>query len=261
MTTALEAFIAFLQSLPVEANWVLLLLFCYGSLLLLLKLFGRAGAFMYIPVAIIAGNIQLFNPVFPGTYGQIIPLGTILFTSTFLATDILNEVYGKAIAKKAMFMGFAGYLLFSLLMVLTIGFPPLNDAQNDQATVENIANFHDQITMLFQPFPAFFVASMVAFLVSQLFDIWCFDALKQRFFGERLWLRNNASTIISALLDNTVFSVLAWQVFQASGAPVDSETLIYTFILGTYVLRIIIAVLDTPFVYLGTKILVKQQAL
>ena len=62
-------------------------------------------------------------------------------------------------------------------------------------------------------------------------------------------LRNNASTWISALIDNTVFSVLAWVVLAPE--PMAWQPLIFTYILGTYVLRIAVAALDTPFVYLA----------
>ena len=64
-----------------------------------------------------------------------------------------------------------------------------------------------------------------------------------------MWLRNNASTAISALIDNTIFSVLAWIVFAAD--PLPWSTVIFTFILGTYWLRLIVAAMDTPIIYLS----------
>ena len=67
--------------------------------------------------------------------------------------------------------------------------------------------------------------------------------------GRWLWLRNNASTAASSLIDNTIFSVLAWVVFAAD--PLPWSTVIFTFILGTYWLRLLVAVMDTPILYLS----------
>ena len=55
--------------------------------------------------------------------------------------------------------------------------------------------------------------------------------------------------MISALLDNTIFSIFAWIIFNPN--PLDFNTVLFTFILGTYVLRLVIAIFDTPIIYLA----------
>ena len=67
--------------------------------------------------------------------------------------------------------------------------------------------------------------------------------------NKNLWLRNNISTFLSSLIDNTVFSIFAWIILNPN--PLSFNTVIFTFILGTYVLRIFIAIFDTPFIYLA----------
>jgi len=101
------------------------------------------------------------------------------------------------------------------------------------------------------------IHAMLAYLTSQYHDIWLYSLLRRLTGGRHLWLRNNASTWISALIDNTIFSVLAWVVFAPE--PLDFTTLVFTFILGTYLLRIVVAFVDTPFVYLA-RYAVRQPA-
>src|SRR3546814_14286238 len=99
--------------------------------------------------------------------------------------------------------------------------------------------------MLFMPMPALFGAGMTSYLISQLNDGWIYQSIR-RLTGQRaLWLRNNGSTMISALIDNTIFSVLAWVVLAPQ--PIGWEPLVFTYILGTYGLRVMLALLDTPF--------------
>ena len=62
-------------------------------------------------------------------------------------------------------------------------------------------------------------------------------------------MRNNISTMTSSLLDNAIFSLFAWIIFNPD--PLDFNTVLFTFILGTYILRVVIAMLDTPFIYLA----------
>ena len=64
-----------------------------------------------------------------------------------------------------------------------------------------------------------------------------------------VWLRNNLSTITSSLVDNTVFSIFAWILLNPE--PVSMYNVIMIYILGTYLLRIFIALLDTPFIYIA----------
>ena len=90
---------------------------------------------------------------------------------------------------------------------------------------------------------------MIAFVSSQYFDVWFFSYLKNYTSKRFLWLRNNLSTFSSSLIDNIIFSLFAWIILNPN--PMSFYTVIFTYILGTYFLRIIIAILDTPFIYLA----------
>jgi uncharacterized integral membrane protein (TIGR00697 family) len=243
-----EALIAALNAAPPELVWLLLLLACFGTVVAIARLFGAAGLYVYIAVAVIGANLQVLKPVQFTVFADPVALGTVLFASTYLCTDILAEHYGRQAARRGVLLGFAAFLFWTVIVILTLGFRPLSPAEAGPGMAWALG-IHDAMAALFTPTPAFFVAGMTAYLVSQFHDVWMFALLRRLTGGRFLWLRNNASTMISALIDNIVFSVLAWVVLAPE--PLAWEPLIFTYILGTYVLRLAVAALDTPFVYLA----------
>ncbi len=236
-----------------EIVWVIMLLLCFCTILVFLRLFGYVGLYVYSAIAIIAANIQVLKyvnfDIFSSINAKIIPfyepspiaLGTILFASTFLCTDILSEYYGKDKAKTNVLIGFSSFFFMTILMLITIGIKPMNDKWG--------IDVQNSLATLFTPMTSFFVASMIAYLISQYFDIWFFSYLKKITINKFLWLRNNISTALSSLIDNTVFSLFAWIILNPN--PIPLNDVIMTFILGVYLLRIFIAILDTPFIYLA----------
>lgn len=245
----------FLNTLRPEFIWGMLLIFCFGSILLLLRTMGKLGLYIYVTVAIIAANIQVLKAVKFGFFSEPVALGTILFASTYLATDILVEHYGVRAGRRAVWSGFVGFTLMTFLMIFTISFQPLDVAvfPEWQWAIDN----HSHISAVFTPAPSLLIAGMSAYLCSQLLDIFIFQKMKEKTKGRMLWLRNNTATIIASLVDNTIFSILAWRVFAES--PLDWHIVIFTYILGTFVLRVFVALLDTPFLYLSRYCLPKNR--
>ena len=236
-----------------EVVWFIMLILCFLSILVFLRLFGYVGLYVYSAIAIIAANIQVLKQAnfnfFSSINEKIIPfyepspiaLGTILFASTFLCTDILSEYYGKEKARKNVLIGFCSFFLMTILMLVTIGIQPAED--------EWVSMVQESLAILFTPMTSIFVASMIAYLISQYFDIWFFSYLKTVSSNKLLWLRNNVSTAVSSLIDNTIFSIFAWIILNPN--PFLLSDVIMTFILGVYLLRVFIAILDTPFIYLA----------
>ena len=243
-----EKFVTIYNTLSPDYTWIFFLFFCFLAVLTFLKFFGEVGLYVYSVIAIIAANIQVLKLVKFSFFSEPIALGTTLFASTFLCTDILAEHYGAKKARINVLIGFAGFLLMTLLMLFTLGFKPL-----DYTTAgENYTwalSIQDNLLDIFLPFPTFFVASMAAYLCSQFFDVWFFGWISKLTNKRFLWLRNNLSTMTSSLIDNFIFSILAWIIFNPN--PLDFTTVLFTFILGTYILRVLIALIDTPFVYLS----------
>ena len=244
-----------------EVVWFIMLILCFLSILVFLRLFGYVGLYVYSAIAIIAANIQVLKQAnfnfFSSINEKIIPfyepspiaLGTILFASTFLCTDILSEYYGKEKARKNVLIGFCSFFLMTILMLVTIGIQPAED--------EWVSMVQESLAILFTPMTSIFVASMIAYLISQYFDIWFFSYLKTVSSNKLLWLRNNISTAVSSLIDNTIFSIFAWIILNPNPFPLSD--VIMTFILGVYLLRVFIALLDTPFIYLAKYFIPKEK--
>ena len=243
-----SGFVTSLNQTPIIITWFVFLLFCLLVVLIFLRLFGEVGIYVYTVLAIIIANIQVLKIVNFPFFENPIALGTILFSTTFLATDILSEYYGTSYARKNILIGFVSFLVMTIFMLFTMGFTPINivTAGDEYSWAQPL---QENLLGIFMPFPSFFAASMIAYLFSQYFDVWFYKKLLDITNKRFLWLRNNLSTMTSALLDNTIFSIFAWIVFNPN--PLAFNTVLFTFILGTYVLRIIIAIFDTPFIYLA----------
>jgi hypothetical protein len=196
------------------------------------KLWGRLGLFILVPVSVIIANTQVVKTV--ELFGITATLGNIVYASSFLITDILSENYGKREARRAVGIGFFSLILFTLLMNFAIMFAP---------SPEDFV--HESMKTLFGFLPRVVAASLLAYGVSQLHDVWAYHMWKQRLPGTKLiWIRNNLSTMISQLIDSLIFTLVAfWGVFPT---PVLVEI-----ILTTYILKWLVAVCDTPFVYLA----------
>ncbi len=238
-------FTSYLGSFNTFALWLIMLFFCFSSILFFLKFFGYVGLYVYSVLAIIIGNIQVLKTVDFFYSPEPVALGTVLFASTFLCTDILSEHFGKEKARKNILIGFTGFLFMTIIMLITIGFKP---SSIDWAQ-ESLAN-------VFTPMSRFFIASMIAYLVSQYFDVWIYSNIKNLTKNRFLWLRNNLSTILSSLLDNTVFSILAWIILNPNPETLYNVIMIYIF--GTFILRILIAFIDTPFMYFSKLFISKN---
>ena len=237
-------FTSYLNTLSIELVWIVFLFFSFCSVLIFLKIFGYIGLYVYSAVAVITANIQVLKTVDFFYSSEPVALGTVLFASTFLCTDILSEHFGKQKARQNVLIGFCAFLFITFAMLFTIGFKP-----SDHDWIQ------ESLTNVFTPMTRFFIASMIAYLISQYFDVWIYCIIKKISYNKKLWLRNNLSTILSSLIDNTTFSLLAWIILNPNPQTLYNVIMIYIF--GTFFLRVFIALFDTPFIYLS-KYLVKH---
>ncbi len=215
-----------------EALWLAMLLANFLMILIFFRLFGKIGLFIWVPIACIVANIQVVKLV--DVFGMSATLGNIVYASSFLVTDILSEVYGKREAVKAVKAGFLSLLAMTVLMAMALKFTP---SSQDFA--------HPSLETIFSIMPRIALASLSAYLVSMSHDVWAYDFWKRRFPQDRMiWLRNNASTMISQLMDSTIFTVLAF-------AGVYPPDVLWQIFWTTYILKWIVAVADTPFLYLA----------
>lgn len=222
----------------------------------MLRLFGVWGVTVYMCVALIGANLQVLKTVQFSLLESPVALGTVLFSTTFLSTDILTEYFGVKAARRAVLLGFSGMILLTIFMLLAIGFTPLSEMHANSEWAWGREN-HEHLTALFIPIPSILLAGFAAYLTSQILDIWIYQRIRSLTHNRYRWLRNNVSTWISALIDNTIFSILAWIVLAPD--PLAWGVVWKTYIIGTYFLRVGVALLDTPILYLAKYCLPKNR--
>ena len=206
---------------------------CFGIEVLIEKIFKKEGLYAWISIALITANILVAKNI--DILGLQATLGNILFASTFLATDILSEKYSAKESRKAVNIGIVSVILFTVATQCSLLFKPNNlDMVND--SLKNIFTFNLRIS----------ISSIVMCYLSNLLDIYLFEKIKKKI-SNKLWLRNNIATIISNCLENYFFTILAF-------IGIYDLTTILSIATTTTILEIIIAICDTPFLYLSKKI-------
>jgi len=219
-----------------ELLWLTTLFVDLGCTLVLYRLFGKAGLQIAIALAILLANLQ--GPKLTIIFGLQTSLGVIFYSSIFFATDVLSENYGKAAANKAVRMGFAVSIIVLIMLSLALLFLPSSKAE----TAEFSASIHNAFATIVNFTPRFIFGSLLAYYISQHFDVWAFHKIKA-LTGERwLWLRNNGSTMASQVVDTSIYSLVTWW------GIVDLKTALA---LGAakYLFKIVIAMIDTIFIY------------
>ncbi|MFY0638649.1 queuosine precursor transporter [Maricaulis maris] len=204
-------------------------------------LFFCVGLFMVslVLAAITAVKIQAFHF---GPLTVLVPAGTIAFGLTYLATDVISEVWGRGYALCVVFSGLLMRFLILILLLyamhaedvipfITVGG---NWTETQQAAFVEVFSSGNRTNF----------AGMVAFGVSALADVLIFHHLRQRDAGKnRLWLRNNISTMVSQTVNSAIFISVAF-------AGVQTWSVIGSLILGQVIVKLSVAAFDTPIVYL-----------
>lgn len=239
--------ILILENFSPEILSLITFLVCAVTILGMLRYFGAAGLYVYNAIAIVVANIQVLHAAKFIFSPEPVALGTVLFATTYLVSDILTEHYGPETAKHALWLSFISQILVTFLMILTLGHTPLSEGFNPpEANVYTSSNYMAMLK-LFTPTPRLLFASLVAYILSQLFDIWIFQKIRNFSHGKYIWLRQNASTFLSGLLDSFIFSYIAWVLL--SPTPLSFYTLMVSYVIGTYFLRLVVNLLGTPVMY------------
>ena len=202
-------------------------------LLTAFTLWGEQGIMVFISATVVMMNIFVLKGI--RLFGLDATGGNVLYASIFLGTDILAEYYGRHEARKAVFMGFFVSVLFLIATRFILLFIPAEwDLQ------------HERMAQLFSPVWRIVAASMTAYLIAQNLDVITYLWLK-RISPKQLWLRNNASTWSSQVADTMVFCTISF-------AGVYTLRILSGIMLSTYLLKVVVAAIDTPFLYLTRPI-------
>ena len=168
--------------------------------------------------------------------GVRVSVGIFFVPVLFLTTDIIGEVFGRKEASRFVNMATIMLVLLFLMMSLCIAIRPNEswDHQEQYATV-----FGSSLRMT--------IASLISFVVAQQLDVFMFSLWGKITKGKHLWIRNNMSTIVSQLIDTTIFEFVAfWHL-----TPKFTTGYIFSLILPYWLFKVVFALLDTPLCYLG----------
>lgn len=165
----------------------------------------------------------------------IISAGVLPYPITFLITDILSEIYGRKKTNSVIISGFIAsffvlIILKSSMYFHAVGFSPVSDELFD--------------TMFGNSWRVVF-ASMIAYLTAQLVDVRLFHFWKDLTKKRHLWLRNNASTILSQLVDTSLVVLVLF-------VGVRSTSELGSLILDGWLFKVLCALIDTPLLYAAT---------
>ena len=215
-----------------ELLWFLTLILSFTSIILCYKYLGKNGLFLWIIVATLVSNIQTVKTV--ELFGLETSLGTILYGSTFLATDILNYKYGLKESRKTITYGFLSMIIMTIFMIICLLYQPsVNDFSQESLSI--IFSFNIRIT----------IASLVGFCVSQFMDTLIFHKLQKKY--KKLWLSNNVSTMFCQIVDTVIFTLITYDGTMNLNAIIE-------IMISMYIFKFFVALLDTPFMYLASKI-------
>lgn len=169
-------------------------------------------------------------------------VGVLPYPVTFLITDIVSEIFGKRKANQVVVMGILASIFSIGLLLLGDVLPASSTSPIDDKT----------FNLVFSASPLAVLASMSAYLIAQFLDIRIYHFWKQLTKGKYLWLRNNFSTFSSQIIDSTtviallcIFDILAWDLFLG-------------LVLSSITFKILVAVIDTPLLYLLVGLIRKK---
>ena len=205
----------------------------------LLALFVTALVTAQVTAAkILAFSLPVSLPVTGATLS--LPGAALAYALTFFASDCYAELYGKRAAQVMVNVAFLMNFVLLALVWSTI-FAPAAPTSIDPTQFRQVLGASTNIV----------IASLAAYLVSQNWDVLVFHRLREATDGERLWLRNIASTASSQLLDTVIFVTLGFLVVpELLGVGVAPPLpVVASLIVGQYLLKLLIALVDTPFVY------------
>ena len=160
-------------------------------------------------------------------------VGIIAYPVTFLVTDLISELYGKKRANQVVISGFCASIFTTLLIFISMSATAADWSPVDSVTFNKVFGLSA---------PAF-LASMMAYLTAQFIDVRIFHFWKRLTKGKHLWLRNNASTMFSQLVDTSMVLVIL-----CSAGAIGWERFGSLLLMG-WLFKVLVALIDTPIIY------------
>ncbi|MDT3779832.1 queuosine precursor transporter [Nitrospira sp. MA-1] len=215
-------------------NEILFFLVTIIDLLFVLLAWKLGKEWVYITIVVNVILVSTFAAKLIPIFGLVTNVSNTFYASIFIATDILTEHHGKKVGYRSIWMGFIGLVLFVSMGQFVLKFEIIPESEKVAMAME----------VVFNAVPRIAIASFIAYAIAQSLDIWLFHYIGEKSKGRYLWLRNNGSTFVSQLVDSIVFFSLAFI------GTVPFPVLLNIIFTG-YLVKLIVAVLDTPIIYLS----------
>lgn len=183
-------------------------------------------------VALIVSNVVAGKLVQYGPF--LAPSAVAGYAITFLATDVIGEIWGKDEANKTVKIGLMAQILALVLIFISLALPAASFA----------TEFSDMFTAVLGQSARMVIASLIGYMFAQANDVFIFHKLKAKMNGKHKWVRNNVSTICSQFIDTSIFITIAFYGTVPS---------LLTLIIGQFAVKVILALFDTPIFYLLTR--------
>lgn len=201
---------------------------------------------MLFGISLVISNVVTGKLIYTGIslFGTVITLpgAAVCYAITFLITDIVGELWGKEEANLIVRWGMIGQILATLLIIFTQYLPA---ADPDMQTA--------YVSLLGQNW-IFVVGSLVAYIASQSWDVFVFHKLRDKYKGTRgRWLWNNASTLTSQIIDTVLFIGISFGIGFGWLWNSEMHSTLAAMMVGQYLFKAILALIDTPFFYFFTR--------
>lgn len=196
---------------------------------------------LVIANVVTAKTIETGIPLFGGTIQ--LPGAAVCYAITFLMTDVIGEIWGKKEANVCVRWGFIAQVLATTLIIFTQKLP---------ATSEEMQSSYD---MLLGQNYIFVIGSLVAYFVSQSWDVWVFHKIRDKFNKDpkKRWIWNNASTMTSQIFDTVIFVGISFGFGFGWLFKEEMRPALGAMMIGQYLLKFALAAIDTPIFYLLTR--------
>ena len=201
-------------------------------MVLMYRCFGKQGLIAWVAIGTIIANIQVIKTV--DIFGISATLGNVMFASIYLATDILNDIYGRKVAKRAVWLGFSSTLVMIIVMQMSLHFIPAPEDISQKA-----------LSTIFDLVPRIALGSIIAYIIGQHVDVFIFSMIKKVFQSDKtFFIRAYGSTVLSSIIDTALFVTIAF----IGTLP---ASVVFEIFITTYVLKLVSTIFNVPFGYIA----------
>ncbi|AIQ22492.1 queuosine precursor transporter [Paenibacillus sp. FSL E2-8871] len=212
---------------------VLFVIVNFAFFLLCYRLFGKSGMYAWVGIATVIANIQVAKTI-AMPFDIVMTLGNTMYVTLYMTSDLLNEKYGRAEARKAVWFGFFTLLMTTVIMQMVLVFKP-QETDIAQSSLETI----------FGLMPRLALGSLTAYFISQFLDVRLYSWIRKYYStSSQLWIRSNGSTMVSSFVDTLIFCTIAF-------AGLYNWSVWFEILLTTYLAKFLLTAVSTPILYIA----------